>query len=133
MQQPWQQQAPPQAQPPVPQEATKSFGKALFDFKFESYVAPRLLGVLYGVFLLGLVLLLLFGVGSGLWGIIDAIGDSGNRYSSTGSRIMTHLGQIVATPIAAAVYLLMGRMYFELMSVMFRGVALLESIDKKTR
>lgn len=133
MQQSWQQQPAPQAQAPVPQEPPKSFGKALFDFKFESFVAPRLLGILYGIFLVALVLLVLGGVGAGLWGIIDAIGDSGNRYSSTGSRILTSMMQIVLTPVAAAVYLLIGRMYFELVAVLFRGAALLESIDNKTR
>lgn len=123
------QQAPAPAAAP---EAAKSFGKALFDFKFESYVAPRLLGALYGIFLVGLVLMLLFGIGSGLWSIIDAIGDS-SRYSSTGTRVMTAIGQIVMTPVVGVVYLLLGRLYFEILSVMFRGVALLESIDKKTR
>lgn len=125
---------PQQAPTPVATpEAAKSFGKALFDFKFESYVAPRLLGILYGIFIVGLILLVVGGIGSGLWGIIDAISDSGNRYSSTSTRIMTSIGQMVMVPIAAAIYLLIGRMYFEIMSVMFRGVALLESIDKKTR
>jgi len=132
MQQPWQQQAAPQApvpQPAAPQEAAKSFGKALFDFKFEAYVTPRLLGILYGIFLVVLVLGVLVGIGGGLWNAIDALTSS---YSSS-SRVMAALIQVVVTPFAAALYLLIGRMYFEILAVVFRGVALLDSIDKKTR
>ena len=140
--QPQQQQAygaPPQAPSPYGAGGTppqgdasapaKSFVKSLFDFKFESFIAPRLLGILYGIFLIGLVLVLLGGIGSGLMAIISGATSS---YGS-GAQVMQGIMVIGVTPFAVVLYLLIGRMYFEIMAVMFRGVALLESINNKPR
>ncbi|MFO0660509.1 MAG: DUF4282 domain-containing protein [Polyangiaceae bacterium] len=142
MQSSWAQ--PPSANTPPPQASTpiqadfssqkpgaKPFIQALFDFKFESFIAPRLLGILYGLFLAVLALGVLFGIGSGVYGIFDAIL---SKYSyNVSGRIMSSLMTIAATPFVAALYVLLGRMYFEVLAVLFRGVALLESIDTKSK
>lgn len=103
--------------------------QSLFDFRFESFIAPRLLGVLYGLFLAVLVLGVLFGFGTGIYGFFDAITSKYN----VGGRVFAALSTIVMTPFLAALYLLLGRMYFEVLAVLFRGVALLESIETKTK
>lgn len=122
-------QQPPQApyQPPLPlsnasQSAAlaKGFLAGLFDFSFETFVALKVIKVLYGVFLLVLALGILGGIGAAVISIFQG-------------SILAGLGMLIALPIVALVYLVVGRVYFELIIVAFKIAEDADEIARNTR
>ena len=114
---------PPQWAPPSANQAAnqaKGFLAGLFDFTFETFVALKVIKVLYGFFLLALALGLLGGFGSAVISMIQ-----GN--------ILAGLGILIALPFAAVIYLVMGRVYFELIIVMFKIAEDADEIARNTR
>jgi Domain of unknown function (DUF4282) len=123
-QQPPQYQAPPPQAPPPGSAASaalaKGFFAGLFDFTFETFVALKVIKVLYGLFLLGLALGILGGFGAAIISIFRG-------------EILAGLGMLILLPIAAVVYLVMGRVYFELIIVMFKIAEDADEIARNTR
>jgi hypothetical protein len=123
--QPPQYQQPPMAQAPMPNSApsaaaAKGFFSGLFDFTFETFVALKVIKVLYGLFLLILALGILGGFGAAIVSIFQG-------------QILAGLGMLIVLPIAALVYLVMGRVYFELIIVMFKIAEDADEIARNTR
>ncbi len=123
------QQPPPQYQPPMAQQMpsaaqssalAKGFFAGLFDFTFETFVALKVIKVLYGIFLLALALGILGGIGAAIIAIFQ-----GN--------ILQGLGMLILLPIGAIVYLVMGRVYFELIIVAFKIAEDADEIARNTR
>ena len=114
---------PPHWAPPSANQAAnqaKGFLAGLFDFTFETFIALRVIKVLYGFFLLALALGLLGGFGSAVITMIQ-----GN--------ILAGLGILIALPFAAVIYLVMGRVYFELIIVAFKIAEDADEIARNTR
>jgi hypothetical protein len=113
----------PQPGPPPGGTASaqsKGLFAGLFDFSFETFVALKVVKVLYGLFLVVLVLGLLGGLG-------------GAVISFTQGEAMTGLGILVALPFAGVIYLVLGRVYFELIIVAFKIAEDADEIAKNTR
>ena len=100
-------------------EESKGFFAGLFDFSFTNLVTPKVIKVLYILFLVGLALATLGGIGAILLMLID-----GN--------ILKALGFMVALPILLVLYLILGRVYHELIILAFRMLETLEAIKKNT-
>jgi hypothetical protein len=116
-QQPGPQQYPPQQPPPYPQapvgphyETDKGFFGSLFDFSFDNFIAPKLVKFLYVLSLIGAtiyaIFLLIFG--------LAALG--GGTDSSAGVGLLA----IIGAPILWFVWLILARLYLELVIVMFK-------------
>jgi hypothetical protein len=99
---------------------SKGFVAGLFDFSFENLIALKVIKVLYGIFLLALAFGILGGLGSVVMSIIN-----GN--------VLVGLGMLVVLPIAALLYLILGRVYFELIIVAFKIAEDADEIAKNTR
>ena len=128
---PPQQPPPPQYQPPLAQHLplpsaaesaalAKGFFAGLFDFSFETFVALKVIKVLYGIFLLVLALGILGGIGAAIISIFQG-------------SILAGLGMLIALPIGALVYLVMGRVCFELIIVAFKIAEDADEIARNTR
>ncbi len=76
--------------------------------------------VLYGLFLLVLALGILGLLGAAIVSIFQG-------------QILAGLGMLIALPIVALVYLVMGRVYFELIIVMFKIAEDADEIARNTR
>ena len=123
-------QQPPQYQAPMPPAsmpnslpsagAAKGFFAGLFDFTFETFVALKVIKVLYGLFLLILALGILGGFGAAIVSIFQG-------------QVLAGLGVLIVLPIAALIYLVMGRVYFELIIVMFKIAEDADEIARNTR
>jgi len=98
----------------------KGFFSGLFDFSFETFVALKVIKVLYGIFLLVLALGILGGIGAAIISIFQG-------------SILAGLGMLIVLPIAALVYLVMGRVYFELIIVAFKIAEDADEIARNTR
>ncbi len=98
----------------------KSFFAGLFDFKFENLIAPKVIKVLYGLFLIALALGALAGLGMVLLSLIQG-------------QIIAALGILVVMPFALVIYLILGRMYHELIILAFRMLETMDRIEKNTR
>lgn len=123
---PHQQHPPPQAAPPAAPawaptaQQAKGFFSGLFDFSFENFVALKVIKVLYGFFLLALVFGILGGVGTAVMSVMN-------------EQVLAGLGMLVLTPILAFVYLVVGRVYFELIIVAFKIAEDADEIARNTR
>jgi hypothetical protein len=100
--------------------AAKGFFAGLFDFTFETFVALKVIKVLYGLFLLILALGILGGFGAAIVSIFQG-------------QVLAGLGMLIVLPIAALIYLVMGRVYFELIIVMFKIAEDADEIARNTR
>ena len=98
----------------------KSFFAGLFDFSFENFVALKVMKVLYGLFLLALAGGILFGLGGAVLSMING-------------QFLAGLGMLVVMPFAALLYLILGRVYFELIVVAFKIAEDADEIAKNTR
>ncbi len=98
----------------------KGFFAGLFDFSFETFVALKVIKVLYAIFLLALALGILGGIGASIINIFQ-----GN--------VLQGLGMLIALPIGALVYLVVGRVYFELIIVAFKIAEDADEIARNTR
>lgn len=97
----------------------KGFFSGLFDFSFTNLVTPKVIKVLYILFLIGMALATLGGLGAILLMLIDG-------------QILPALMFMVVLPIALALYLILGRVYHELIILAFRMLETLEAIKKNT-
>jgi hypothetical protein len=104
------------------QAVARGFFGALFDFGFNSFIATRLVKVLYVLVILASLGVLVTGIFGGL-----------SEMFSTYGKIERALQAIAVAPFAAVLTLLAGRLYLEIMVVLFRVSESLQSIDKKTR
>mgnify|MGYP000721970946 CR=1 FL=1 len=82
----------------------KSFFASLFDFSFSNFIAPRIVGIIYGLSIVGVVLALL--------GIITASLFNG-FYGGFFFGLIRLVGTIVISTIVAIVYLLFIRVGLE--------------------
>lgn len=99
---------------------SKGFFAGLFDFTFENFVALKVMKVLYGLFLLALAGGILFGLGGAVLSMING-------------QFLAGLGMLVVMPFAALLYLILGRVYFELIVVAFKIAEDADEIAKNTR
>jgi hypothetical protein len=100
-------------------EESKGFFAGLFDFSFKNLVAPRVIKVLYIIFLIALALGTLGGLGAVVLSLI-------------GGEILAALFTLIMLPFAIVLYLILGRVYFELIILAFRMLETLETIAKNT-
>ncbi len=106
----------------VTADDAKGFFKAFLDFSLSNFIATRIVKVLYGIILLGSVLVVLVG-----W-----YGAIMNFISSYGSATQGLIGLVLA-PISGVLFLIVGRMYCELFVVAFRIAEYLEEIRDSLR
>lgn len=105
---------------PIDSAQAKGLFKGLFDFSFETFVALKVMRVLYGFFLAALALGLLGGIGTALMSMLN-------------NQFLAGLGLLVALPFIGVVYLIIGRVYFELVIVAFKIAEDADEIAKNTR
>jgi len=98
----------------------KGFFSGLFDFSFETFVALKVIKVLYALFLVLLVLGILGGLGAGVMSMVQG-------------QVLPGIGMLVALPFAALLYLVLGRVYFELIIVGFKIAEDADEIARNTR
>ncbi len=121
--------APPPGAPPgmgMPQapqmptaDESKSFFAGLFDFSFTNLVAPKVIKVLYIIFLVVLALGTLAGLGMAAITLIQG-------------EIIAAIFSVIILPFAVVLYLIFGRIYFELIILAFRMLECLDTIAKNT-
>lgn len=125
--------APPQMQPAAPgfgppglggiSQKMPGFVAGLFDFSFTNFVTTKVIKVLYGIWLLGVAGIVLFG----FYAAIDTM--FLRRYTQP----VEGLIMLVVTPIAAALYLILGRVYMEVLIVLFKIAENLTELNRKTK
>ncbi len=127
MQQPYAQyaQQPPGAmQPPPPPPPSisnpKGFVAALFDFSFASFITTKIIKFLFALQLIAAVLILLGGIVTGIMTMVNA-------------SVLAGLLTIVLAPIGAVAFVVFGRLYLELVIVIFRIAEDIGDINRKTR
>ncbi len=111
--------------PPAAPGDTKmpAFVAGLFDFSFTNFITTKVIKVLYGIWLIGVVGIVLFG----FYAAIDTMFLS--RYTRPLEGLMT----LVATPIVAVLYLILGRVYMEVLIVLFKIAENLSELNRKTK
>jgi len=87
-------------------EQKKGFFASLFDFSFSEFITTRIIKVLYGLGIMGAILL------SGLVFITPLI----KGYSSTGGKLWA----IILFPLLALLYIIIIRVIYEVIIVIFR-------------
>jgi hypothetical protein len=117
--------APSPAAPAAP--AKVSFFKGLTDLSFSTFVTPSIIKVLYVILTLAAALGGIFLFGSGVMAIIRAI-----EYEYYGG-IFTGLGLMVVSPFAFILYVILARIYMEVLMVLFRIANDLRELNQKTR
>ena len=100
----------------------KGFFGSLFDFSFSSFVTTKLIKVIYGLLIVSSVFV---GIGVFFRGIFEFT----SKYGSEGLGILF----IILSPVVAFLYLLLARLYCELIIVMFRIAETLRDINRKTK
>jgi hypothetical protein len=100
--------------PAPPAEGPAGFFKALFDFRFEQFITPRIIGVVYALAMVLIGLGALFLVWSGLRSIY-----SGVRYDMGGLAVRG-LIYLVLAPVLSLLYLAMVRVFLEGVLVLFK-------------
>jgi hypothetical protein len=100
----------------------KGFVGAMFDFSFNNYIAPKIIKILYGVWILFSVLVLIGGVGAGFMQMASTYGSAAVGFV-----------QILLAPFAAVLMLIIGRIYMEILIVLFKIVENLNEINRKTK
>ena len=98
----------------------KGFFAGLFDFSFETFVALKVIKVLYALFLILLALGILGGIGASVMSMVQG-------------EVLAGIGMLVALPFAALLYLVLGRVYFELIIVGFKIAEDADEIARNTR
>ncbi len=100
--------------------AQLGFVSGLFDFSFTNFITTKVIKVLYGIWLVGLVLFILGGFGTAIMGMVNGA-------------ILQGFLMVLVVPVAAVLYLIIGRIYFELIIVAFRIAENLTEINRKTK
>ena len=124
---------PPQGGPPQPQYAAptppaptqpgnveKGFFGGLLDLSFSTFVTTRVIKVLYVLWLLALV-----------FGALGGLAMSG--FALVNGDVLRGILVLVVLPFALVAYLILGRMWHELIIVQFRIAENLEELNRKTR
>jgi hypothetical protein len=91
------------AQPRQPEEIERGFFESLMDTRFDSLITPKLIRFLYVVSMIVLVIGVVVAI---IVGFVD----------SAGSGILT----LILAPIIALIYLIVIRLYLELIVVVFK-------------
>lgn len=110
----------PPAQRTVPETPKSGFFGSLFDFSFKNLVTPRVIKVLYGLFLIAWA-----------FGILGLLGSAG--FMMVNDQILEGLGLLILLPVIAVLYLILGRMWHELIVILFHISEDLSEINRKTR
>ena len=105
------------------QSKMPGFVGGLFDFSFTNFVTTKVIKVLYGIWILGCVGLIL----AGFFGAINL------WFFAYRAQIVEGLVMLVLTPIAAALYLILGRVYMEVLIVLFKIAENLGELNRKTK
>jgi hypothetical protein len=103
--------------------AGAGFLKSLLDFSFTSFITAKVVKVIYAIMLLGVPLIL-------LGGFYEAINQWFLRYRSD---FVQGVIVLVLTPLVAAAYLVLIRIYCELLVVMIRIAENLAEINSKIK
>lgn len=124
---------PPGAAPPMQgfspqslasmQQKMPGFIGGLFDFSFTTFVTTKVVKVLYGLWLVGVVGIVLVG----FYGAID------NMFLRTYTHPAEGFMMLLLTPLVAALYLVLGRVYMEVIIVLFRIAENLTELNRKTK
>ena len=93
--------------------------RALFDFSFTEFITTSFIKVLYGLLLLGCALGVAFGEIAGVLAIVD-------------NNVAEGLVMMVIAPIAGFFYLIVGRMWMELVIVIFRIAENIQSLADRS-
>ncbi|MGZ5970808.1 MAG: DUF4282 domain-containing protein [Polyangiales bacterium] len=116
----YQQPAPaPAPQGPPSISSPKGFFSALFDLSFSSFITTKIIKFIFAVWLIVSVLGLLGGLVMGAMRL--------------GDEPIQGILMILASPIAALLYIVIGRIYLELVIVLFRVAENVGEINQKTR
>jgi len=109
--------------------ATPGFVKSLFDLSFSKFVTGSVVKVLY------VLLLIVGGLGAaaGVFGGFASIIAGASSRIGGAMEIFMGIGTIVLTPIGFVLYIIMVRIYMELLIVVFRIAEHLAEINRKTR
>lgn len=104
------------AKAPAPEALRQPVGflRALFDVRFESFVTPKMISLLYILAMVGIGLGFLFMVFGAATGIITGV-----RFSMWGKALLSTIW-LLLTPVVAIIYLAMARMLFEVVIVLFK-------------
>lgn len=105
------------------QKAASSFLSGLLDFSFTNFITTKVVKVLYGLWLLGVVGIAL----AGFYAAID------NMFLRTYTHPVEGFMMLVATPLVAAIYLILGRVYMEMIVVFFRILENIVELNRKTK
>ncbi|MGZ3423461.1 MAG: DUF4282 domain-containing protein [Polyangiales bacterium] len=108
---------PPQGPPSI--SSPKGFFSALFDLSFSSFITTKIIKFIFAVWLIVSVLGLLGGLVMGAMRL--------------GDEPIQGILMILASPIAALLYIVIGRIYLELVIVLFRVAENVGEINQKTR
>jgi hypothetical protein len=100
----------------------KGFIAALFDFSFSSFITTKLMKVIYGV-LLAVAMLAAFGL------FMTGVNEIGSRYGSALRGVLF----MILSPVAAVLYVIVARLYCELIVVLFRIAESVRDINRKTK
>lgn len=107
------------------QQAATGFLAAMIDFSFTSYVAPKLAKALYVLVILGAIGVTVVGIGSGVMRVFSS-------YGSFENNLIQGLITVALAPLSGAGLLVAGRLYLEIMSVLFKIAEHLSEINRKT-
>lgn len=117
-QQPYQQPAPaPQGPPSI--STPKGFFAGLFDLSFSNFITTKIIKFIFGLWIIFSALALLGGLITGAMRL--------------GDEPIQGIAIIIVSPLAALLYLIIGRMYLELVIVLFRIAENIGEINQKTR
>jgi hypothetical protein len=105
--------------PPPPPAAPRGFFAGLFDLSFSSFVTTKIIKALYVFWMAVTGVAFVIGIVGGIFRIGDdpAVG----------------ILMVLATPLAALLYIVLGRIYLELLIVLFRIAENIGEINQKTR
>jgi hypothetical protein len=112
--------APSPPAPTQPGTLEKGFFGGLLDLSFSTFVTTRVIKVLYVLWLLAVVFGALGGLGAAGMAMING-------------EILSGVFTLVVLPFALVAFLILGRMWHELIIVQFRIAENLDEINKKTR
>lgn len=102
--------------------AAKGFIGGLVDFSFKSYIAPKLIKVVYALWILAVVL----GMLAGAYNTIDMAFFHSSFH-------LEALVQLIVLPVAGAGAVVLGRLYCEMLIVLFRIAENLTDMNRKMK
>ncbi len=119
----------PQQQMMPQQPAKPGFIKSLLDFSFSTFVTT---GVVKLIDILALVFGALGAVGSIILGVVAIVSGATSNYGGA-AQIGTGVGMIIGAPIGLFFYVILMRVYMELIIVIFRIAENIGEINRKTK